>query len=96
MRYGLGQELLRSAAYPQDFLGALGVFVQAYTAENARIDERIAKKSLHDLRLNPPRQRSARQHLDQIVALVDTYGSELICKMLVAYGYARDARAQPR
>jgi hypothetical protein len=94
VRYGLGHELLRSAAYPQEFLGALSVFVQAYTAENGRIEERIAKKSLADLpNFHRPAIRDA--DLDHIVALVDTFGSELICKMLVAYGYARDARTQP-
>lgn len=93
VRYGLGHELLRSAAYPQDFIGALGVFVQAYTAENARIEERISKKSLPD---SPMLHRPAIREtdLDQVVALVDTFGSEVICKMLVAYGYARDARPQ--
>lgn len=94
VRYGLGHELLRSAAYPSDFLGALSVFVQSYTSENARIEERIAKKSLYDI---PAYHRPIirESDLDQVVALVDTYGSDLICKMLVAYGYARDARTQP-
>ena len=94
VRYGLGHELLRSAAYPQEFLGALSVFVQAYTSENARIEERIAKKSLPDMpNFHRPPIRDT--DLDHIVALVDAFGSELISKMLVAYGYARDARPQP-
>ncbi len=92
VRYGLGQELLRSAAYPQQFLGALSVFVQAYSAENARIEERIARKSLPDIdRFHRP--LIGEEHLDEIVKLVDTYGSDVICKMLVAYGYARDPRS---
>lgn len=88
VRYGLGQELLRSAAYPQQFLATLGAFAQSYNAENARIDERITKGSL-----KAHRRASLRTDaLDEIVRLIDLYDgdSELICKMLLAYGYARD------
>ncbi len=92
VRYGLGQQLLRSAAYPEEFIAALSEFLQSYNAENARIAERVAKKSLP----NEPRNRRAMvqtEHIKDIVRLVDEYGSsELICKMLVAYGYARDPR----
>jgi hypothetical protein len=90
VRYGLGQQLLRAAAYPEEFIAALSEFLQSYNAENARIAERIAKGSLSP----EPRNRRASvqtEHIQAIVSLVDEYGSsELICKMLVAYGYARD------
>ncbi len=90
VRYGLGQQLLRSAAYPEEFIAALSEFLQSYNAENARIAERIAKGSLK----NTGRNRRAMvqtEHIKEIVRLVDQYeSSELICKMLVAYGYARD------
>jgi hypothetical protein len=90
VRYGLGQQLLRAAAYPEEFIAALSEFLQSYNAENARIAERVAKGSL----ANVPRNRRASvqtEHIQAIVSLVDEYSSsELICKMLVAYGYARD------
>ncbi len=90
VRYGLGQQLLRAAAYPEEFMAALSEFLQSYNAENARIAERIAKGSLK----NTGRNRRAMvqtEHIKEIVRLVDQYkSSELICKMLVAYGYARD------
>jgi hypothetical protein len=92
VRYGLGQDLLRTAAYPDTFIAALTAFLQSYNAENARIDERIAKKSLPD---TPRNRRPAvnTAHISDIVALVDQYENpELICNMLVAYGYARDPR----
>lgn len=89
VRYGLGQELLRAAAYPHDFMKALGAFVQSFNAENARIDERIVKGSLHSHRRTSIRT----EHLDAITQLIDDYGdSELIANMLVAFGYARDSR----
>lgn len=89
VRYGLGQELVRAAAYPEDFLEALSCFVLSYNAENARVDERIAKGSLPE---QPRyRRRSVRKaHLNQIVKLLETYEAGLLCKLLVAYGYARD------
>jgi hypothetical protein len=93
VRYGLGQDLLRAAAYPEDFLARLGEFIQSYNAENARIDERLAKGSLRGAHRRPSIRAG---HVEALVALVDTYqdkgGSDLICKMLVAYGYARDSR----
>jgi hypothetical protein len=92
VRYGLGQKLLRSAAYPKEFIAELSEFLQSYNAENARIAERAAKGSLASV----PRNRRAMvqtEHIKEIVRLVDDYeSSELICKMLVAYGYARDPR----
>ncbi len=94
VRYGLGQELLRAAAYPEDFIAALSAFLQSYNAENARIAERLAKGSLAPLARN---RRAAVQtsHIKEIVKLIDDYkSSDLICKMLVAYGYARDPRIQ--
>ena len=93
VRYGLGQELLRAAAYPEDFIAALSAFLQSYNAENARIAERVAKGSLSSQGRN---RRAAVQteHIKEVIRLVDVYGSDVICKMLVAYGYARDPRIQ--
>ena len=91
VRYGLGQELLRAAAYPQEFLATLSGFIQSYNAESARIDERMQKGSLK----GPyGRARVRTDELDAVVRLIDQYdgNSELICKLLVAYGYARELR----
>ncbi len=90
VRYGLGKELLRAAAYPEEFISALSEFLQSYNEENGRIRERMMKGSLSQA-LRNRRSDVTREHIDEIVKLVDEYGSsELICKMLVAYGYARD------
>ena len=93
VRYGLGQDLLRSAAYPETFIARLSEFLHAFNAENARMDERMQKGSLRALPQN--RRANVRTSaIDDIVALVDAHGSEVVCKLLVAYGYARDPRAQ--
>jgi hypothetical protein len=92
VRYGLGQELLRAAMYPETFIAELSTFIQSYNAESARIDERIAKGTLTNL----PQYRRARvttSAIDEIVRLIDAYPSGVVCKLLIAYGYARDPRA---
>lgn len=92
VRYGLGQDLLRAAAYPGTFIAALSTFLQSFNAENARMDERITKGSLR----NAHRRQSVQvQHIERIAALIDDYSSEVVCKLLVAYGYARDPKSQP-
>jgi len=81
IRYGLGQQLARKAAYPQDFLAEISEFLQLYNAENAQLRE-------HNR--NPFRKNVTTQDLEMLTQLVDQFGSRLICNMLVAYGYARE------
>jgi len=83
VRYGLNQELARKAAYPADFVSALSEFLHKYNAENAQIMER---------RPGPYRRSIVMSDVEDIVALVDGYGSELICQLLLAFGYARTPR----
>lgn len=79
VRYGLGQQLARKAAYPADFLAELGEFVFLYNAENAQLREKER---------NPFRSNVTIEDLDAITALVDKFGSKVVCNLLVAYGYA--------
>ncbi len=86
VRYGLGMELKRKAAYPKEFAAALGNFIQEYNQENVQKVE--SKKQ-------PQRRKNIRtSDLDAIVRLVDKFGSELVCNLLVAYGYAGDPREE--
>lgn len=86
VRYGLGMELKRKAAYPKEFVAALGNFIQEYNQENVQKAE--SKKQ-------PQRRKNIRTNdLDDIVRLVDKFGSELVCNLLVAYGYAGDPREE--
>ena len=86
IRYGLGTELLRQAAYPDRFSQALGEFMHAYNQENAQINERFKNK--------PPVRRAniTTEDIDQVVALIDEYGAQTVGNLLVAYGYAREPR----
>ena len=85
VRYGLGQQLARKAAYPQEFIAELADFLAKYNAENAQVMEN---------RPGPYRRSIRTNDIDDIVALIDEFNdSRLICNLLVAYGYARVPRA---
>jgi hypothetical protein len=83
IRYGLGQELARKARYPQEFIAALSYFLHHYNAENARVMQ---------LRPAPYRRSVQTSDIDEIVHLIDNYGSETVANLLIAYGYARLTR----
>jgi len=84
VRYGLGQQLARKAAYPNEFIAELADFLAKYNAENAQVMEK---------RPGPYRRSIRTSDIDDIVALIDEFGdSRLICNLLVAYGYARVPR----
>jgi hypothetical protein len=83
IRYGLGQQLARKAAYPADFLAELSEFLHMYNAENAQLLEKGRKPFRKDVRT---------QDIEEIVSLVDRFSSKVVCNMLVAFGYASEAR----
>ncbi len=85
IRYGLGQQLARKAAYAADFLAELSEFLHLYNAENAQLREKNR---------NPFRKDVSTDDVEQVVALVDKFGSKVVCNMLVAFGYASDTRSK--
>ncbi|MHB1296188.1 MAG: hypothetical protein ACYC4R_14480 [Anaerolineae bacterium] len=85
VRYGLGQELVRKAHYPKDFIAALGTFMHEYNAESAQVMEN---------RPGPYRRSLLTSDIEEIVRLIDAYGSETVCSLLVAYGYARGPKRE--
>ncbi|HHY56489.1 MAG TPA: hypothetical protein GYA08_13765 [Chloroflexi bacterium] len=86
VRYGLGQDLKRKSQYADDFIRALSDFMQSYNEENARVYERTKGKSR--------RKAITTEDIADVVALVDEYGPQTICNLLVAFGYARDPKAK--
>ena len=85
VRYGLGRDLVRQSQYPDEFIAALSDFLHKYNAENAQVMETRPK---------PYRKSVKTSDIQDILALIDEYGSDLIAKLLVAYGYAREPRHQ--
>lgn len=87
IRYGLGQDLIRKGRYPQEFTKALSEFLAKYSHENAMVEEQANKRG-QKIRMRPHIQPT---DIDEIIGLIDNYNdSELVCNLLVAYGYATD------
>ena len=86
VRYGLGVEFKRKATVRDEFVNTLSDFMQSYNQENAQVLERTKGQQMRrDLRTSD---------VNEVVRLVDEYGSELIANLLVAYGYAREPREE--
>lgn len=85
VRYGLGQQLARKAHYASDFVAELSEFLHQYNAENAQIME---------TRPGPYRRSVRVEDIDDIVRLIDIYGSRTVAHLLIAYGYARSGSAK--
>lgn len=95
VQYGLHQKLLRKSRERYEFMVELGKFVASYNAETAREEERLAKKlskghlTADDYRANHLRFSVTTGALEQFGELLDTYPTELVATMLVAYGTSR-------
>lgn len=87
VRYGLADELLRHSRDSREFLRALSEFLADYSKENARVMERARGKGFRK------RIPISTGDIAQITELVDTYDAQTIASMLIAFGYARDPRA---
>jgi len=83
VRYGLGAELKRKATVRDEFIVALSDFMQSYNQENSQKLENTGQQMRRDVRTTD---------IEELVRLVDTYGSELVANLLIAFGYAREPR----
>jgi len=83
VRYGLGAELKRKSTVRDEFIVALSNFMQSYNQENSQKLENTGQQMRRDLRTTD---------LEEVVRLVDEYGSEVVASLLIAYGYAREPR----
>jgi hypothetical protein len=91
--YNLGMELQRVAPFKDKFVATLGAFVQRYNAEILR---RMENPRQTEFRGKPMRPRVAEQDLDELLPLIDDFGPEVICNLLLAYGYAWEYRAKDK
>jgi hypothetical protein len=94
IRYGLNQKLLGKAHSRNEFMTALGEFIALYNAETAREEEKLARRltkrlETKDYRTYRLRYPVTTADMEQFGELLDSYPTELVATMLVAYGYAR-------
>lgn len=83
VRYGLGQTFKKSAHYKEDFLTTLADFMHSYNEENALKQERHGKSFRANL---------TKTDVEAMVQLIDRHDPQLICNLLLAYGFARDPK----
>jgi hypothetical protein len=83
VRYGLGAELKRKAAVQEEFIVTISDFMHNYNQENSQKLENTGQQMRRDLRTTD---------IEELVRLVDTYGSEVVANLLIAFGYAREPR----
>lgn len=85
VKYGVAQDLKRKSAYKKELVEYLAEFIAFYNAENARVKEKRGETFI-------PRSNVKQQDIDEIVKLIDDYGSSIIGRLLAAYGYAFDRK----
>ncbi|NLW16859.1 MAG: hypothetical protein GX033_04300 [Firmicutes bacterium] len=83
-KYGLAQEWKQKMRFKDKFVAALADFVQQYNNENARHVEQDKET----------RPRITTRDLDQVIDLIEQYGSELVGMLLLAYGYAKESKEE--
>jgi len=83
IRYGLGAELKRKATVRDEFIATLMDFVHSYSRENSQVLESKRQQMRCSIRTSD---------INEVVRLVDEYGSEVVANLLVAYGYAWESR----
>lgn len=84
IRYGLAQNWKRKAKFKRELIIELSSFVQEYNNENAR----------HAEQNKETRKNITTQDLEQVIELIenDKYGSELVCMLLLSFGYALEPK----
>lgn len=85
VRYGLAQDLKRKSAYKNELIEYLSEFETSYNNENARVKERKGEQFI-------TRATIKKQDIEEVISLIDEYGSNIVGKLLVAYGYALDRK----
>lgn len=83
IRYGLAQEWRRAARVRNDFVNELTKFLSDYEYETARKQEQAD-------RVRRRRSRPTTAEIEEVIGLVDRFGSELVCGLLLAFWFARE------
>jgi hypothetical protein len=100
IRYGLGQQLVRKAYDAREFAAALLDFIHEYNAETVREEEKLTISDPHMLTPAERRQyhlrpRVSEEDIQNVLALIDTFGPALVANALVACGYAKTGAPAP-
>jgi hypothetical protein len=84
IHYGMAQDLKRKSPYKKDLVEYLSEFIAFYNAETARYVEHHPEGS----NTGKVRATVKTKDIEEVINLIDEYGSSIIGKLLMAYGYA--------
>lgn len=85
VKYGIAQDLKRKSAYKNELIEYLAEFIALYNVENARLKEQKGESFI-------PRSNVKQQDIEEFIKLIDEYGSNIVGRLLAAYGYAFDRK----
>jgi hypothetical protein len=88
IHYGMAQDLKRKSPYKKDLVEYLSEFIALYNAETARYVEH----HLNEFSAGKIRATVKTEDVEEIINLIDEYGSSVVGKLLTAYGYALERR----
>lgn len=93
IHYGLFQELRQKARFPDQTIALLSRFISDYNYENARKAEQRGLRSPESgANIALRRPQITTEQLDEVILLIDRFGSEPVAMLLAAYGSARESR----
>lgn len=78
VRHGLGDDLLRNAHDPNQFIAELGRFLHDYSRESSRVQAETGDT----------RPFVTEEDIQHLIALIAEYGSSTVAHLLVAVGYS--------
>lgn len=87
IKYGLAQDLIRKSDYEEELIAFLSEFIVSYNQETAKFAEKNKDKD----KLRPTIKQ---QDIDDLISLIDEYGSSIVGRLLCAYGYTLERRSE--
>lgn len=88
VHYGMAQDLKRKSPYKNDLVEYLSEFIALYNAETARYVEHHPE----DFKAGKVRATVKTNDIEEVISLIDGYGSSIVGKLLTAYGYALERK----
>ncbi len=91
VQYGMSQDLKRKSPYKEELVTYLAEFISKYNSETARFAEKHPDKA----KAGKVRATIKTEDLEELIGLIEDYGSDLIGKLLCAYGYSLNRKEAP-